>query len=203
MSGGSEADARRYAREIERAWTRLLERPAVVSPRDWQRVQDWYERGIPLGIVLEALETARGRKGRPPHSMGYLAPAVEEAWRVVIEGRLGEGETGSAPQPDPNAAVESWRRRSATERQGSALRALLERELKALADGGAVADAERRLELELLDAVEPERLAEVSAEVERELQRFRGRLDGQELERTRRRAVVDRLRRALALARLS
>ena len=58
----------------------------VLSPREWGCVQDWFERGIPLALVLEALEEklrtrSKRATGRP--KLGSLREAVEESWSVL------------------------------------------------------------------------------------------------------------------------
>ena len=76
-----------YARELERALSRIRERPVVLSPRDWEMVLDWHAREIPLGVILETLEEAgaraRKRGSAGPRSLSYLASAVEEAWNLI------------------------------------------------------------------------------------------------------------------------
>ena len=89
-------DATRYARAIERRWSRLWEQPVVLSPRDWSRIARWHALGIPLEIVEDAMlaqvERARARSGAP--RLSGLAPLVEQAWSVILEGRGGAGGTG-------------------------------------------------------------------------------------------------------------
>ena len=63
--------ARHYAREIEKHWTALLERPVVLGERDWRLISDWHAREIPLGLILEAMEhlgETLPRKRRKPRN---------------------------------------------------------------------------------------------------------------------------------------
>ncbi len=48
MSSAREPGTAGYARAIERLWSELLERPIVLSPRDWNLIGQWYDRGIPF-----------------------------------------------------------------------------------------------------------------------------------------------------------
>ena len=70
---------RAYARALEAALSRLNDRPVVFSERDWELATRWHRRGIPLGAVLEALES---RRNRPPRNLGAISRAVEEQWDV-------------------------------------------------------------------------------------------------------------------------
>ena len=77
-----------YARQLERALSRVRERPVVLSPRDWELLSEWYSRGIPLAIVEQAMEAASEReaskKRRPARrGLAYVAPAVDGAENLL------------------------------------------------------------------------------------------------------------------------
>ena len=81
-----------YARAVERMWSSLLERPAVLSPRDWALVRDWHVRGVPLQVIREAIDELaeacqKGRRRRP-RGLAYVAAAVEEGCAAIREGRV-------------------------------------------------------------------------------------------------------------------
>jgi hypothetical protein len=81
--------ATRFAREVELRWRRLHDGTAtVLSPADWSVVQRWYELGIPLALVDEALEAASERRGSLPKSVARLDRAVRNAWATVRAGRV-------------------------------------------------------------------------------------------------------------------
>ena len=97
-----------YARAVEEALNRARGRPAVLSPRDWARVADWSARGVPLSVVLEALEETAARlrhRGNALRGLALVAPAVEETWRAIADGRPAPG--CAAPSAVPGA--EAWR----------------------------------------------------------------------------------------------
>lgn len=77
--------ARAYARTLERALADLHDGPVVFTHRDWDLATRWHARGIPVGVVLDALEAKRKR---PPRGLGAVAAAVEESWRVVQSGTI-------------------------------------------------------------------------------------------------------------------
>jgi hypothetical protein len=97
----------------------------------------------------------------------------------------------------------AWRRARDAAPSGSALGLLLDR---LLADGES-GESSEALDAELdrsLAAAAPESLvARAHADAERELQRFRERMEPAVFDATRRRSVTDRLRRALGLPRLA
>lgn len=204
MSGPAEGPGLgAYARAIERALGRLRGRPVVLSPKDWELVTDWHQRGVPAGLVLEVAEEASARTGGggggPPRTLAYLAPAVEEAFRVVADGRR---RNVIAPSGAPTAAIEAvWRRvaeESLLPRLGGVLRDLLDRR-EAGESASAVDDA---LDLALPGLAPADLLSAVEADVERALEPYRGRLDAGAFEKSRNRAVLERLRRHLGLPRL-
>jgi len=194
---------RGYVRAVERVLTRLNGRGAVLSPRDFALLSRWQREGVPLGTVLEALETA----GRRPRSRGlvtlaYASAAVSDAWAVIREGR--------APAIKPRAlasiSLEEARRRWAAASQsvalgsglGDLLRALvrrldageeperldldLDRELPGAVSGAVLAEADRSARARIATGVRPAQEASEAAV---------------------RRAVVDRLRHSLDLPRLA
>ena len=188
---------RAYAREIERRWSRLHERPVVLSPKDWALVTDWQSRGVPLWILDEAMQAALERRaGRePPRSLAYLAPAVDEAWSVVLEGRRRD-----APllRPEPVDVRQRWRE-VAQARPGSALGAVLDGLLARLEAGEAADKIDDELDRALAAAVQPEWVASITALVEQELLPFAERMTPTTLAETTSAAVVLRLRRELGL----
>jgi len=115
-----------YARSIERRWSELLESPVVLSPRDWSRIEDWRRRGIPLAIVVEAM-VAAARPERPRRRSPRLSDVtalVEEAWSVLVEGRLASPDE-AGPGLDGLDPSGLWRRRMAAAPPDSPLARLL------------------------------------------------------------------------------
>lgn len=193
---------RRYIRAVEAAWSKVLGRPAVVSPREFETIDGWRRRGIPLTVVLEVLAAAgKRRSGRAPRALNALAPAVLEAWQVVAAGRS----AGAAPDawPARSDARRAWEEALARCPEGKPLRALLARLLSEEAEGAAANDLDAALDHSLPGAVPREMLALAKDETARALAGFRRRMSDEEFEKTFARALVDRLRLALALPRLT
>jgi hypothetical protein len=192
-----------YARAIERLWSRRQERAVVLSPREWKLVGDWYDRGIPLRLVEEAIETSRIR--RPRGGLGHVAAAVEEAWEVIVQGRLGEVKAGCR-RPAAEEAEErlsAWHRRRESSAAGSPLRRLLDDLLERQAGGAEPAELDRRVDAALPEAAPREWRRRARDEVERALEPYRETMRPDVLETTRCRATLERLRQLLGLPRLS
>lgn len=198
-----------YARAIEQSWERLCGRAVILSRRDWELVRDWCGRGIPLQLVEEAIDAAAERraKGRtresgPPRGLSYIAAAVEEAWTVVVEGRLGEGGPERPAGAGAEKGIEAWRRRLDLEPAGTPLRALLE-ELVADYDGKSGADLDQRLDAAIVEAAPETERGEVEAGLDRDLAPYRERMAREVYLDTRRRALALRLRERLGLPALA
>ena len=194
-----------YVRAIERLWSELLERPVVLSPRDWDRIRGWYARAIPLAIVREAIEElARPRRGgrqrRPPRDLGAIERAVDQSWEVVTQGRAVK-QPASAPHTAfaPAAGTDLWPARTERVQAGSGTEALLLEAAERLAAGEAVTVIDRDVDLRLRDTVPADWIVEIEADVQRELAAVRGRMSPATLRQTQERAVCERLRRRLGL----
>ena len=194
-----------YARAIERRWAELLDRPVILSPRDWVLISDWRERSIPLALIEEAIEAVRlkMRHGRrAPRSLSYLAPSVEEAWQVVVQGRSEEPELPVAEPRQEGSPAEAWQACAEAEECGAPLRALLHRLLEALRAGADPDSIDAELDRELPVRAPRALVDEATTRAEAQLAPFRGRMTPETLAETRRRALARRLRRQLALPRL-
>jgi hypothetical protein len=207
-------------RSIERYWAQLVQRPIVLSPGEWSMLCDWHERGVPLSLVREIMEerqarrSSRGNSGETGlRSLRYIAPAVEEAWQVVVQGRLadahaevrgtGQGATGEPEASSKARASELWGHCRQHAPEDSALRDLLHELLDRLERGAAPEELDGELDSRLTLAV-PEALRQAAEDaVDARLAPHRERMNSSIFLETRRRAVVDRLRRSLGLPRLS
>lgn len=195
-----------YARELERALSRVRERPVVLSPRDWELVVDWHARQIPLAVIHEALDEAaaraRKRGSSGPRSLSYLARTIDEAWDLIRAGRLDPLEGATPGAPTIAGIRESWNRARESARTDSPLAVLIEELLRRLDEGASPEEVERRLEQSIVDRAPPGLAERIRGEIETELAPFRERIPPADLEATSQRAVVTRLRRSLGLPKL-
>jgi hypothetical protein len=227
---GNEESAFRFFRDIEDHFVRLRRAPLVLSPGDWQVAAAWQERGIPLSVVLRALDTVFEKAaGRPRHrsvqSLAYCRHAVEEEYARHLEASVGA--RGVAPRTgvsgvsgavssrlrriggDLERSADAWTAtaRGAAGQVVAAIRLMADR-----AENGEAAP--ERLEAELLELErslldvlaaelpEARRVALVAACEER-LAAYRHRMNPEVLERTRNRCIEAGMRREHGLTRLS
>jgi hypothetical protein len=192
---------RTYVRSLEETVSRLAGRPVILSQRDWHLATKWHEWGVPIDVVLSALEARRGRGVR---NLACVAREVESTWRVVAAGRTVTPAESGEPREDPDDVVTHWRRARDGAPGDSALRALLE-EIVTLAETGrhAGASLDRRIDAALPEAAPAEIVEAARAEAEATLSEFRARMSPETFGDTLQRAVVTRLRRALRLPRWS
>jgi hypothetical protein len=195
-------DERRYVRAVEAAWSKLLGRQTLVSPREYETIEGWRRRGIPLTVVLEVITHAGKRRSRRgPQAITALAKAVAEAWDVVAAGRTAPDV--ATARPTPSDARRAWEEALERSPETGALRTLLTGLLAREAEGAAAEAVDAALDASLAGAVPEPVLAEATAETARALGAFRERMSEDEFRKTFARALVDRLRRTLALPRLA
>ncbi len=202
-------DQKRYFRAIEETFIRLRGSPLLLSPADWRQAEEWFQRGVPLELVVRTLETVferraeRGAAGRI-HSLRYCASAVEAAWEEVetltAPGRRLHAEAldvvarlGALARSLPDDLPDREELAAAIERlEGDSDR--VEAALAAL-DAALIETVESRLE--------PGQRRRLEQELERTLAPLAGRLDETELDEARGRLRRQVLRRQRGLPLLS
>jgi hypothetical protein len=195
-------DERRYVRAVEAAWSKLLGRQAVVSPREYETIDAWRRRGIPLTVVLEVMaNSGKRRSGRGPQAITALAKAVSEAFEVVAAGRTAQSVTDA--RPPRSDARRAWEEALDRCPETGTLRTLLTGVLAEEARGAPPEAVDAVLDASLAGAVPEPVLAEATAETTRALGAFRARMSEEEFRKTFERARIESLRRTLALPRLA
>jgi hypothetical protein len=108
-----------YFTEIEEEFVRRRGKPLLVSPMDWALIESWKNTGIPLHIVLRAINSAfdaydaRPRRHRKVNSIFYCQQEVEAAfseYRLALVGGSPEQQTA-----DPSGASRRARRKTEKE----------------------------------------------------------------------------------------
>jgi hypothetical protein len=154
-----------YFNEIESHFAARRGTPFILSAKDWALMKKWHTDGVPLPLVIEAIDTVfeknetSGRR-KTISSLSYCRHAVKELWDERKELYVGAGET------TPERVVAETLEGLAQQLETSALGAPFAPRVRELARAGSVPKIEEQLldlERELLDAVIATAPAEVSA----------------------------------------
>lgn len=87
-----------YFLEIESHFVQRRGTPFVFNAKDWALMKEWSDSGIPLPVVIEAIDSvfdrniAKGSK-KVISSLSYCKHAVKELWQERRELQIGAGET--------------------------------------------------------------------------------------------------------------
>jgi hypothetical protein len=102
------ADA--YFLEIEAHFAMRRNTPFILSAKDWALMRKWHEEGVPLPIVIEAIDTvfekneSSGRR-KVISSLSYCRHAVKELWEERRELFVGGSEL--TPESSPAARLDT------------------------------------------------------------------------------------------------
>ena len=114
-----------YYTEVEDAFVRRRGAHMLVSPLDWSLIESWKEIGVPLHIVLRAVEQAfdawdaKPQRHRRVNSIFYCQQAVESCYAEYRQSLVGAAEETATPEADdadspfPRPKVEAYLERVA------------------------------------------------------------------------------------------
>jgi hypothetical protein len=97
-----------YFTEIEALFARRRGTPFVVNAKDWALMKGWHTEGIPLPIVLEAIDAVFDKfdsKGRTVNGLSFCKHAVRELWKD--RRALHVGAQDAAPEENPAPMLEA------------------------------------------------------------------------------------------------
>lgn len=98
-----------YFLEIESHFARRRGTPFILNAKDWALMQSWAAEGIPLPVVIEAIDAVfdksaeRGKK--IVSSLSYCRHAVKELWQERRELQVGAG--ANTPEEAPGILLDS------------------------------------------------------------------------------------------------
>lgn len=96
-----------YFTEIEAHFAQRRGTPFIVNAKDWALMKKWHEEGVPLAVVIEALDSVfdkQDAKGRKVNGLSYCKHAVKELWDERRELAVGAG--SDVPEEDPASRLE-------------------------------------------------------------------------------------------------
>jgi hypothetical protein len=143
-----------YFQEIEAHFALRRGTPFILNAKDWALMKKWYDDGVPLPIVIEAIDTvferneASGRK-KVISSLSYCRHSIKELWQDRQNLYVGGGDV--SPEAGPEALLDALASQLAT----SDVAAPFAPRVRALASEKSVPKIEERLidlERELVDA---------------------------------------------------
>lgn len=89
-------DYQDYYRKVELQWSLARGRQIIVSPIEFEEIERWYESGVPLPVVLRAIDLFVEKKNKSKRKRGYLLKdagnVVDKCHREYREIHAGEGE---------------------------------------------------------------------------------------------------------------
>jgi len=150
-----------YFVEIEAHFAARRGTPFILSAKDWALMKKWHDEGVPLPVVIEAIDTVfeknetSGRR-KTISSLSYCRHAVKELWEDRKVLYVGETET------TPETSLDTL----ASQLESTAVGAPFAPRVRDLTRLGSIAKIEESLldlERELLDAAIAAAPAEVSA----------------------------------------
>jgi hypothetical protein len=143
-----------YFQEIEAHFALRRGTPFILNAKDWALMKKWYDDGVPLPIVIEAIDTvferneASGRK-KVISSLSYCRHSIKELWQDRQNLYVGGGDV--SPEAGPEALLDAL----ASQLETSDVAAPFAARVRALASEKSVPKIEERLidlERELVDA---------------------------------------------------
>jgi hypothetical protein len=88
-----------YYTEIEEAFVRRRGKNLLLSPLDWAMIEGWQERGVPLHVVLRAIETVFDAFDKTPQprtikSLFYCREEIEAQYKEWSDSQIGKSADG-------------------------------------------------------------------------------------------------------------
>jgi hypothetical protein len=214
-----------YFTEIEDTFVRRRGKHLLLSPIDWAMIEGWRDRGIPLHVVIRAIENVFDGfdKNPGPRSIKGLLYCKEEVeaqfleWSGMQAGKSANGSNEGSIEFSPERIAEhidsviaqlekseNPEMKEDIERAVSRLRQLvIDHSNNIEAADQALSDIENFLEHALLTNLDKVRLAEVEKDIAGQLRPFKSQMQPEAYAQTSRVMILKRLRDEEGIPRLS
>src|SRR5687768_374452 len=96
-----------YFTDIEAHFAQRRGTPFVLSAKDWVLMKEWHDAGVPLPVVIEAIDSVfdkQDAKGRKVNGLRYCRHAVKELWDERKELQIGAADI--APEENVEALLD-------------------------------------------------------------------------------------------------
>lgn len=161
-----------YFTEVEEEFVRRRGKPLLISPMDWALIESWKIAGIPLHIVLRAINSsfdsydARPRKYRKVNSVFYCQQEVESLFSEYRLAQVGAARGDAASQAEKAAASTAASSAPAPPFSKQTLLDFLSRSVAELSEAARLAsDCDRSVMQDAIKRAQA-RLTEIISEVE-------------------------------------
>ena len=94
-----------YFEEIEGHFAMRRQTPFILSAKDWALMKSWHDEGIPLPVVIEAIDTVFDKAEKKINSLSYCRHAVKELWKERKEMLVGAA--GETPEAAPGPLLDA------------------------------------------------------------------------------------------------
>jgi hypothetical protein len=97
-----------YFTEIESHFSDRRGTPFVLNAKDWALMNEWANEGIPLAIVIEAIDAVfdrRDAESKKVNGLSFCRYAVKELWKERKELQIGA--EGAAPEENVEPLLEA------------------------------------------------------------------------------------------------
>ena len=214
-----------YFTEIEETFVRRRGKHLLLSPIDWAMIEGWQQRGIPLHIVIRAIEGVfDGYDKNPgPRSIKGLLYCREEVeaqfqeWTAMQAGKGAAGSNDGSPEFSAERIVEHIDTviEQLDQSQNQELREDIDRAISRLKQlaidysndietaDHALSDIESFLEHALLTRIDPVRLTSIETEIASQLRPYKSQMEPEAYNQTFRVMKLKRLRDEEGIPRLS
>ncbi len=96
MAAGADQAYGDFYRKVELHWSLARGNQIIVSPLEFAAIESWYEAGIPLAVVLRAIDVFIEKKRKAKRKRSFLlsnaSNTVEKCWREYRSLHEGAGE---------------------------------------------------------------------------------------------------------------
>jgi hypothetical protein len=97
-----------YFTEIESHFAHRRGTPFILNAKDWALMKQWAEEGIPLAVVIEAIDAVfdkRDAESKKVNGLSFCKYAVKELWKERKELQIGA--EGAAPEENVEPLLEA------------------------------------------------------------------------------------------------
>jgi hypothetical protein len=161
-----------YFTEVEEEFVRRRGKPLLISPLDWALIESWKNAGIPLHVVIRAINQAfdaydaRPRKYRKVNSVFYCQQEVESTFADYRLAQVGAGPEGEQSRSSKRTSRKSSDKAPVEPFPADVLIDFISRSDKELLQAAALASEAGRKEVERAVDRARARLLEIARAIE-------------------------------------